>query len=170
MSKKKQDRKNRISEKETRRLVKQAETYFEHVRKARNRAEKLRDTAEHIARHIGDPSGVRYDRVGTSGAGPRTDAFADALSKLEAARKRAEDAAEATENLIAEAYSICTHVMERPELDDVDAILVVLEYYVECHSLQSIATDRQCSLAAASRAKTRGLLYLQYAYFNRVAA
>lgn len=163
-------RKKRQSETEMRLLAKDAERYFDRVKASRERAENLRKTADLIEQHLGDPKGMRYDNVGGGKTGPYTDAIIDAITKLESAKQRAIDAAEAADNLVAEAYCLCTQVLERPEMDDSEAILAVLEYYVEGRSLKDLAYEYGCSIPAVSRAKTRGLLYLQYAQFNHMAA
>lgn len=163
-------RKKRQSEAETRLLAKDAERYFDRVKASRERAENLRKTADLIEAHLGAPKGMRYDRVGGGKTGPYTDAMVDAITKLEAAKQRAIDAAETAEGLIAEAYCLCTQVLERPDMDDTEAILAVLEYYVEGRSLKDMAFENSCSIPAISRAKTRGLLYLQYTHFNHMAA
>ena len=162
-------RKKRQSETEMRLLAKDAERFFDRVKASRERAENLRKTADLIEQHLGDPKGMRYDGVGGK-TGPYTDAMVDAITRLETAKQRAINAAEAAENLVAEAYCMCTQVLERPDMDDSEAILTVLEYYVEGRSLNDMAFENSCSIPSVSRAKTRGLLYLQYTQFNHMVA
>lgn len=147
----------------------EAEAFFDRVRASRDRAERLRETAELIRQHLGDPCGMRYDGIGSGPTGPKTDPFVQSIARCEAAEARALAAAQAAEELIAEAYEICVRVLERPDMRDTIAIQCVIDYYVEHRSLKSISTELGIGVAGVSRAKARGLLYLEYAHFKRAA-
>ena len=148
----------------------EAEAFFDRVRASRDRAERLRETAELIRQHLGDPCGMRYDNTGGGHvSGPKTDPFVSSIARCEAAEQRALAAAQAAEELIAEAYEICVRVLERPDMRDTVAIQCVIDYYVEHRSLKSISTELGIGVAGVSRAKARGLLYIEYAHFKRAA-
>jgi len=142
-----------------------SEAFYNRVRAAQDRADALRDTADVIDRHLGDPKGTRYDAVGGRVSGPPTDAMAEAIMRLERAQSRAQASAESAEALVAEGAEYCVKALEREDLNDAQAILAVLRYYVERKSLKSIADEFRIGVPGVSRAKERGLVMLERLYF-----